>query len=72
MEESDSNVLGNYNSVKNEVVLVCGTEDFEGTIYHELWHWEQAEQYRMNHGNITDDNYGEYFKWLIKPILKDC
>ena len=43
----------------------------KATMYHEVWHWMQAEEYRRKHGEITAENRGEYMKWLIAKCKKE-
>ena len=41
------------------------------TLLHECIHWSDAENYRQNHGQITNENYGtEYLPKLRKQCKK--
>lgn len=34
------------------------------TLIHELYHWQDAEKYKLKFGDITKDNVNNYFKWV--------
>lgn len=38
-------------------------ENPKATMYHETWHWMQAEEYRRKFGNITVENKKDYIKY---------
>ena len=38
----------------------------KATMYHEVWHWMQAEEYRRKHGVITSETRGKYMEQLNK------
>ena len=45
-------------------------ENSKATMFHETWHWMQAEEYRKAKGEITQENRSDYFEFCIKKAEK--
>ena len=85
-QEMNTNAPATYNAVQNvlyinEIMIDIekNTEDTGfacpdskySTLLHECIHWSDAENYRQNHGQITNENYGtEYLPKLRKRCKK--
>ena len=85
-QEMNTNAPATYNAVQNvlyinEIMIDIekNTEDTGfacpdskySTLLHECIHWSDAENYRQNHGQITNENYGtEYLPKLRKQCKK--
>ena len=85
-QEMNTNAPATYNAVQNVLYInekimdienmkentgfVC-PENKYSTILHECIHWSDAENYRQNHGQITNENYRtEYLPKLQKQCKK--
>ncbi len=72
--DSDINrqVYGSYSAEYNRLMLVQtnNREEQEWTIYHEMWHWKQAQRYLQGHENITKENKMDYMEWLNRKCKK--
>jgi hypothetical protein len=49
--------------------MACG-DNPNATMYHEVWHWMQAEGYRERIGDITTENRGEYMRTIAEYAKK--
>lgn len=49
--------------------LACGNNDLSSYI-HELYHWVDAESYRSQYGEITDENYNHYVNYINERAKK--
>ena len=85
-QEMNTNAPATYNAVQNILYInekIMDIENIEedtgfacpdnkySTLLHECIHWSDAENYRQNHGQITNENYGtEYLPKLRKQCKK--
>ena len=85
-QEMNTNAPATYNAVQNILYInekIMDIENIEedtgfacpdskySTLLHECIHWSDAENYRQNHGQITNENYGtEYLPKLRKRCKK--
>ena len=85
-QEMNTNAPATYNAVQNVLYInekIIDIENMEedtgfacpdskySTLLHECIHWSDAENYRQNHGQITNENYGtEYLPKLRKQCKK--
>lgn len=49
--------------------MACG-DNPNATMYHEVWHWMQAEGYRERIDDITAENRGEYMRTIAEYAKK--
>lgn len=70
-----SGAYGKYNAVDNTVyycsdILSKELKKDVDTVRHELWHMNQAEEYRVKFGEITDENYLDYVTYTCGVAKK--
>lgn len=70
-----SGAYGKYNAVDNTVyycsdILSKELKKDVDTVRHELWHMNQAEEYRVKFGEITDENYLDYIAYTCGVAKK--
>ena len=70
-----SGAYGKYNAVDNTVyycsdILSKELKKDVDTVRHELWHMNQAEEYRAKFGEITDENYLDYVAYTCGVAKK--
>lgn len=70
-----SGAYGKYNAVNNTVyycsdILSKELKKDVDTVRHELWHMNQAEEYRVKFGEITDENYLDYIAYTCGVAKK--
>lgn len=70
-----SGAYGKYNAVDNTVyycsdILSKELKKDVDTVRHELWHMNQAEEYRVKFGEITDENYLDYVAYTCGVAKK--
>ena len=66
---------GKYNAVDNTVyycsdILSKELKKDVDTVRHELWHMNQAEEYRAKFGEITDENHLDYIAYTCGVAKK--
>ena len=70
-----SGAYGKYNAVDNTVyycsdILSKELKKDVDTVRHELWHMNQAEEYRAKFGEITDENHLDYIAYTCGVAKK--
>lgn len=70
-----SGAYGKYNAVDNTVyycsdILSKELKKDVDTVRHELWHMNQAEEYRAKFGEITDENHLDYIAYTCGVTKK--
>ena len=70
-----SGAYGKYNAVDNTVYYCSDILSKElkkdiDTVRHELWHMNQAEEYRAKFGEITDENHLDYIAYTCGVAKK--
>lgn len=70
-----SGAYGKYNAVDNTVYYCSAILSKElkkdvDTVRHELWHMNQAEEYRAKFGEITDENHLDYIAYTCGVAKK--
>ena len=70
-----SGAYGKYNAVDNTVyycsdILSKELKKDGDTVRHELWHMNQAEEYRAKFGEITDENHLDYIAYTCGVAKK--
>lgn len=70
-----SGAYGKYNAVDNTVyycsdILSKELKKDVNTVRHELWHMNQAEEYRAKFGEITDENHLDYIAYTCGVAKK--
>lgn len=70
-----SGAYGKYNAVDNTVyycsdILSKELKKDMDTVRHELWHMNQAEEYRAKFGEITDENHLDYIAYTCGVAKK--
>ena len=74
------NVCGKYDPVGNAVYYISNVDEDDiaeiaggqGSVeYHEMWHMQQAEDFKARGWKITTENRGEYIKALCQKCKKN-
>lgn len=55
---------GQYNVVTGVLSIADFGNENKHTVYHEMWHWKQAEEYRKKYGDIAEETLSEYNSYV--------